>query len=113
MKLVSDLNLQPFELQSFRDFYAEKNPSTDQQAIVVAIYYLRKSLGLNEEKITPHHVYTCFKEVSRRIPKNLPQSIRDTAKRKAWIDTSQRGNIQITTRGENLIELDLPNSNEA
>lgn len=61
--------------------------------------------------MTPDHVFTCFKDVGHRTPKNMPQTIRDTASRKGWLDTSERGNIKITNHGENLVEHDLPASN--
>ena len=109
MTIVKDLNLRPEGEPSFRDFYAQKKPTTQDQAITVAVYYLKRFLEL--DKATPEHIFTCFKDVGRRTPKDLPQAIRDTAKRKGWVDTSERGNIKITNHGENTVEHDLPTSN--
>lgn len=106
LTIVKDLNLRPESQPSWRDFYAEKKPDTNEQAFTVAVYYLKVILKL--DTVTAEHVFTCFKDVSRRTPKNMPQSIRDTAKRKGWLDTSERGNIKITNHGENMVEYDLP-----
>ena len=106
MTIVNDLNLHPENKTPFRSFYEDKSPQTQEQALVVAVYYLCNLLGLNG--ITPHHVFTCFKNVGRKTPNNLPQAIRDLAKRKAWVDTSEKGNIKITNAGENAVEHDLP-----
>lgn len=106
MSIVKDLELRPEGKTSWRDFYNQKKPDTQQQAITVAVYYLQQVLEL--DKITPEYVFTCFKDVSLKTPKNMPQSIRDTAKKKGWVDTSERGNIKITNHGENLVEHDLP-----
>jgi hypothetical protein len=65
MSIVKDLNLRPEGELSFRDFYAQKKPNTQEQAVTVAVYYLRRVLEL--DKITPEHVFTCFKDVGRRI----------------------------------------------
>ncbi|WOB45509.1 hypothetical protein HNI00_22010 [Thermoleptolyngbya oregonensis NK1-22] len=109
MSIVKDLNLRPEGELSFRDFYAQKKPNTQEQAVTVAVYYLRRVLEL--DKITPEHVFTCFKDVGRKTPKNMPQTVRDTAKNKGWVDTSERGNIKITNHGENMVDHDLPASN--
>lgn len=106
MTIVKDLNLQPEGEPSFRDFHSQKNPKTQEEAITVAVYYLKRVLEL--DKITPDHVFTCFKDVGLRTPKNMPQRIRETATRKGWVDTSERSNIKITNHGENLVEHDLP-----
>lgn len=109
MSIVKDLNLRPEGEFSFRDFYAQKKPNTQEQAVTVAVYYLKRVLEI--DKVTPEYVFICFKDVGQRIPKDLPQTIRDTAKRKGWVDTSERGNVKITTHGENMVDHDLPATN--
>jgi hypothetical protein len=109
MTIVKDLDLRPEGKSAYREFYPQKKPATQEQTITVAVYYLKRILEL--DKITPDHVFACFKDVGRRTPKDLPQTIRDTSKRKGWVDTSERGNIKITNHGENLVEHDLPAPN--
>jgi len=111
MTLVKELNLRPDGKQSLREFFAEKKPGKQPEMIAVFVYYLAKILDLSE--ITPHHVFTCFKDVGRRSPKNLPQAIRNTANRKAWVDSADQKDIKITSHGENFVEHDLPRATTA
>ena len=108
MSLVKDLNLRPTGKKSLRDFYAEKSPSSQQKQIAVFVYYLQHELQL--EGITSNHVFTCFKNVEARPPKDLPQIIRNTAAKEAWVDSSDTTSITITNHGENFVEHDLPES---
>lgn len=109
MLLVKELNLRPEGKLSWRDFHEQKQPVTQEHTITVAVYYLKCILEI--DKLTPQHVFTCFKDANIRTPKHLPQAIRDISKRKGWFDTSERGNIKITNHGENFVEHDLPPSN--
>jgi len=109
MSLVKELNLRPEGKPSLRDFHAEKSPKTQEQMIAIAVYYVCKTLELKD--VTANHVFTCFKDVGYRVPRDLPQIIRNTASRKGWIDPSDSSSIAITTQGENLVEHDLPSTN--
>ena len=106
MSLVKDLDLRPEDRQSLRDFHSSKNPSGQKENIAVFVYYLTKTLEI--EGITPHHVFTCFKDVRVRTPRDLPQAIRETASRNGWVDSSDGDDIKITNHGENFVEHDLP-----
>lgn len=107
LSIAKDLTLRPAGKVAFKDFFKEKSPTTHEQAVTVAIYWLQRILELKED-LKPNHVFTCLKDVEYRQPKNLAQTIRDTAKRQGWVDTSQRGNAQITNLGEEFVEHDLP-----
>jgi hypothetical protein len=106
VSIVKELNLRPKGKKSFKDFFAEKKPSSAQAFNTVAVYYLARVI--EQQGISPSHVYTCYKEVSERPPVALPQSIRDTASLKGFIDSSDSHNLKLTTRGENFVEHDLP-----
>ena len=106
MSFVKDLDLRPEDGQSLRDFHSLKNPSGQKENIAVFVYYLTKTLEI--EGITPHHVFTCFKDVRGRTPRDLPQAIRETASRNGWVDSSDGDDIKITNHGENFVEHDLP-----
>jgi len=105
LTLVKSLNLMPEGKESLKDFYATKNPQTQYEKITVVIFYMQKVLEIDD--ISSDHVYTCFKEVSEKIPRNLPQSIRNTAKDKAWVDSSNKNKLTVTIHGENLVEHEL------
>lgn len=106
--IVKDLNLQPEDKISLREFVDEKAPQTKQDLITVAIYYLSQTLEI--EGITADHIYTCFKNVGEKIPANIPDTCRKIA-RKGWIDVSDSKNIKILIHGENFVEHDLPSDN--
>lgn len=104
--MVKDLNLRPSGKTSLKDFVDEKQPSTNQEKCVVAVYYLLNKLGM--AKVTARHVYTCFKTMNWRVPANLDNALGLVAFRKGWLDTSSMEDIKLTTHGDNLIEHDLP-----
>lgn len=105
LKMVSNLNFFEKGKTTLREFFAEKNPKDDQQKIVVFLYYLAKTLNL--QNITPDHIYTCFKDLQEKIPSNLHQAIRNIKDRRRWIDFSTINDIQLTVQGENLVEQEL------
>jgi hypothetical protein len=96
--------------QSLRDFFKLKSPSTNMEKNAVFIYYLQKIALI--EGITQDHVYSCYKDVSVKIPQALDQSFIDTAHHKGWIDTSTMTDLKVTTPGENFVEHDLPKKKE-
>jgi hypothetical protein len=104
--IVKDLDLNPKGKKPFKDFVQEKQPATNQEKCAIAVYYLRRELGL--KTVSTDHVYTCYKNVVWRIPADLYNVLLLTASRKGWIDTSNTNSISVTTQGENLVEHDLP-----
>lgn len=105
---VKDLNLRGNgqDVESLKDFYAKKLPSSAMERTTVFVYYLCRFLKINNVGVG--HIYTCYKEVGEKVPAALRQNLLDTAHRKGTIDTSSLDNVTLTTRGENMVELDLP-----
>lgn len=107
--ILKDLNLRNDEGQSFKDFVVEKNPSSAIDFNAVAVYYLKETLEL--ENVTINHINTCYKEVKRKPPGDLLQSIRDTSSNKyGYIDTADSLDIKMPHRGASFVEHDLPKS---
>jgi len=104
--ILKELDLRGAGEISFKDFYKEKNPTSATEFNSVAIYYLVDMLKL--ESITVNHVYTCYKEVSKRTPEAFLQSLRDTSSKYGYIDTADINNIKLPLRGRNFVEHDLP-----
>jgi len=104
--LVNDLNLRPQNQVSLKEFFEQKNPKDQQQQFAVFVYYLGKTLEVSGINI--NHLYTCFKAVGKRVPKDIASGIRNTSSRKGWIDTRDYKDIRITTSGENFVLHDLP-----
>lgn len=103
---VKDLNLRPAKKKSLTAFVEEKKPASNQQLHVVIVYYLQKILGTSG--ISPSHVYTCLKELKKRVPNDLWATLRVTASKTNALDTGNREDITITVAGENLVDHDLP-----
>src|SRR6266496_2338661 len=104
-KFKSDLNLRPKGKKSLKDFLAEKKPKTNEERFAVMIYYLEKTL--QEKTIDRDHIYTCFKELGVKFPLQIDAVLRNAARRKGWINTTNSSDLRITTRGENFVEHDL------
>ncbi len=81
------------------------SPKTQNEKITVCLYYLRRILGI--ENVTAHHIYTCMDDARIRVPNDLPQTIRNIAKEKGWIDAKNSAALEITTKGVNLVKHDL------
>lgn len=106
LSLVKDLNLRPSDKVSLREFVKAKAPQDQQSHVAVFVYYLKHMLAL--EKVGTNHVYTCFKHVEERVPEDLPQTLRNIASKKGWIDSGDKDDLRITVTGENFVEHDLP-----
>jgi hypothetical protein len=103
---LKDLNLRPKGSQAFADFVADKQPSSDHEKKLVAVYYLTNVLEM--EGVTVDHVYSCYKEMNWKIAPDLDASLRMTASKKAWLDTGDMSSIRVAIPGENHVEQDLP-----
>ena len=93
---------------SFRDFHKDKQPRSAQEFNAVAVYYLKKILGL--EKASLNHVYTCYREIDRRPPEAFKQSFIDAKNRGGWIEFDKDGHLEIPHRGAVFVESDLPHA---
>lgn len=89
---------------SLKEFYSEKNPLSNYERNVVFCYFLIKIKGV--KPIGVNHIYTCYKEVDRRVG-DLVVSLSETSS-KGWLDTSEMNDIRLSVRGENFVEYDLP-----
>lgn len=105
VSLISSLNLNPSDKKHLRDFYKEFSISSYMENNLLFIYYLDKIL--NEENISPNHIYTCYKHLGLKVPNSIYQSLLDTKGRKGWIDTSNINNIKTSISGENYLEHDV------
>lgn len=99
------LNLSPSGKLSASQFAAEKAPSNVMHKAVVAVYYLRETIGL--QKITVSAVYTFFKSLSWPLPADLRNALQKAGS-EGWLDTFDGEDIKLTSMGENLIEHELP-----
>jgi hypothetical protein len=99
------LNLSPGGKPSAAQFAAEKKPSNVKQKCVVAVYYLRETLGL--DKVTASAVHTFFKTLNWPLPADLKNALQQAGSA-GWLDTADAADIKLTSMGENLVEHKLP-----
>ncbi len=99
------LNLSPSGKTSAAQFAAEKSPSNVKEKCVVAAYYLRDFVEM--QQVTAQAVFTFFKQLQWPTPADLKNTLQQ-AGTAGWLDTADSDDIKITSMGENLIEHDLP-----
>lgn len=102
--VVTSLNLSPDGKESLKDFLSKRNAKSAMELNAIFVYYLEKIIGISA--ISPDHIYTCYKIVNKKFPSQLRQSLADTKRRKAWIETADMENIKIAPTGENFVEHD-------
>lgn len=88
-----------------KDFHAQYLVTSNLERNLIFAYYLQHKLGLSD--ITLNHVFTCYREVGVKVPGALLQSLRDTANRRGWLDTSITDDLKVTVTGMNYLEHDL------
>ncbi|MCU7493308.1 MAG: hypothetical protein HF300_15910 [Ignavibacteria bacterium] len=104
--IVKEISLRPDGVKSFKEFVKEKDPKSDQEKCLVAVYYLK--MNLNIENIDANYVFTCFKDAGWRTPANLTTTLTVLSSQKGWVDTSSLKSIVLTNLGEDYVEHDLP-----
>ena len=102
---MPDLNFRPDGKQALKEFVVEKSPKKDLEATLVLVYYMQHVMGL--PKIGPAHVMTAFKEVGKRIPADVGQTIRNVKKSKMWLNFTDIEEVRTTTQGENFVEHEM------
>lgn len=106
-----DIDFRPKDKQAFRDFVAEKEPKTQDEKNVVAVFYLEEILKL--PSISAGRVLAAYRECKWKEPTNLANSLAATASRKHWLDTSNLAAIRTTAPGRNQVEHDMPSKKSA
>lgn len=96
---------------SFKDFYAEKKPTSTAEFNALAVYYLIKFKGF--ESASFDQVYTCYVEVKKKPAEYFKQSFRDTQSKFGYIEINDSSNYVIPHRGVIFIEHNLPKSDKA
>lgn len=92
--------------KSLKDFFNEKKPSSFMEKNVVILYYLKEVLNLNQ--VGQDHVFTGYRSLGIKMPTMFTQSLIDTKRHKNWIDTNKIEDLQVTLKGINFVENELP-----
>lgn len=92
--------------RSLNEFVTQKIPTSNIERTTVFVYYLQNILQVTE--ITLDHIFTCYRYVNERVPKNLQQNLTDTASSRYGYIIGNDGNYTMSILGSNFIEHDLP-----
>jgi len=104
LKVLTDLNLRAKGKISLKDFEAKYSIKSGEELSLLVVYYLKEEL---KETVTLNHIYSCFKELGKRIPQHFKQTIINQKNKKNWIDVDDWNNIKYTIPGMNQMEHDL------
>lgn len=93
----------PAEIPSVRDFYAEKNPGNNMEAVVILAFYAREYRDTPE--VSEREIQPLFNEVEAKLPKDTAQAIRNAARKVVgYLEfTGKTGYYRITNAGVNLV----------
>lgn len=110
-QINKDLNLSPKDKLSLKAFVENKQPKSNIEFNVVAIYYLEKILKKTDINIDD--IYTCYKNVNKKVPSALKQSLTDTSSSKYGYIAVSNNCFSIPVAGENYVEFELPKNKGA
>jgi hypothetical protein len=105
IKPVGDVDFIPNGKESLKELFAEKNPTSDMDQILVICHFLQHTAQV--DKIGPGHVLSGFNHVKKPVPKDLKQTIRNMKTKKAWLRFADMDDIHVTTEGDNRVEHEL------
>jgi hypothetical protein len=103
---IRDIDFRPEGKQAFKDLVGEKEPVTQDQKNLLAVYWLERVAGSQE--IGVGHVMAAYKECDWREPAKPANSLQVTASREHWIDTKNMKSILTTPSGRNMVNHDMP-----
>ena len=96
-----DLDLDPANAESLKDFmsrhhYKESSP----QLCVLFVYYLKQIRKI--EKLNQNHIYSCYRYMGIKLPKNLYHALADTISKNKWL--MNISDLNLTSEGLNVVE---------
>lgn len=106
-----DLDLVNGADQPFSTFVDWKQPTSQEEKCLVAVYWLTRVL-IEKTPATVDRVYTCFKHMGWPVPANLANAIQ-RAGTKGWLDSRNRDDLKVVIGGENYLEHKMPAKKKA
>lgn len=103
-QLIKDLDLTTTtSRKGLKDFVNEAKPTSNINITTTIIYYMQQIYEYAGD-INGDIIYTCWRELGKKIPNDLAGNLRDICSSKYGYANVENGNYCITTRGINLIE---------
>lgn len=107
LKVLTDLNLRPKGKTSLKDFAAKYVIKSGEELSLLVVYYLKEEL---KETVTQNHIYSCFKELGKKVPQHFKQTHTNNKNSKNWINVDDWNDIKFTVPGMNHMEHDITKS---
>lgn len=96
-----DLNLEPSNAESLKDFMSRYNyRESSPQLCVLFVYYLKQIRKI--ENVNQNHIYSCYRHMGARLPKNLYHALADTISKNKWLVNIS--DLDLTSEGINVVE---------
>jgi hypothetical protein len=96
-KFLDDLNLSPDGQTPWKEYAAAKNPQMEADKYLVACGWLTECGGITE--FTVNHIFTCFRAMEWKMPKDSSYALRNMKQRKSYFDNPGRGIWKLTSIG--------------
>jgi hypothetical protein len=104
LNVLIDLNLRPKDRMSLKDFAEKYSIKSGEELTLMIVYYLKEILN---ETVTLNHIYSCYKELGKKIPQYFKQTLTNQKNKKNWINVDDWNNIKFTIPGMNQMEHEL------
>ena len=105
-KMLANLLSSKEEVDSLRRYFEEKRPSSHIETFAVLTLWLRNNKDMSDASID--EMWSLYKVLGLRQPKNLIQTFRDGKSKKSYFESSDNGRYFITSYGETFVDHDLP-----
>ena len=105
-KMLPNLLTTKDEIDSVKAFFAEKAPDSHIEKFAVLTLWLRNSKNIADASVD--EMWTLYKMLGIRQPKNLIQTFRDGKSKKSYFESTTDGRYSITPFGETFVDFDLP-----
>ncbi len=106
-KVLSRLLTTKEEIDGVKAFFAQKSPDSHVEKYAVLTLWLKNYKSL--EDVSIDEMWTLYKVIGVKQPKNLLQTFRDGKSKKSYFDLTPDGRYFITPFGETFVDFDLPN----
>lgn len=102
---VVDLGLDEGQRQSLRDFYASKQPKSQNEQVAVLMDWLKREGG--KETATWNDIFTAFRTVNVKSPAKI-SSVLGNMVGLSWVQNVGGGKYALIHVGEDHVKFDLP-----
>ena len=103
-KMIDDLDLAPKGKDSLEAFMKKhKYRKSASQQNLLFVYYLKNVLGVPQ--VNQDYLFTCYRKLGFKLPKDLYHSISDTISKNRWLINAS--NLTLTNEGTNYVEQNM------